>query len=178
MQIRTLSKLLVLILATVMQTTSYAEEHFRGNRDHEERGHEFRDREMRGHDYREGWRGDMSRFHERDIDIWRGGRWYHGYHDGRNAWWWFAGGVWYAYSVPVYPYPDPYQPPVVIVQTPQPPVYVEQTPPPVQAAPPTQSSPQAQFWYYCSNPAGYYPYVPNCSVDWQKVPATPAQPQQ
>ena len=51
MQIRTLSKLLILILATAMQTTSYAEEHFRGERDHEERGHEFRDREMRGHDY-------------------------------------------------------------------------------------------------------------------------------
>lgn len=177
MQIKTLSKLLVLILATAIHTTSYAEEHFRGERGNEERGHEFRGNEMRGHDYREGWRGDMSRFHERDIDIWRGGRWYHGYHDGRNAWWWFAGGIWYAYSAPIYPYPDPYQPPVVIVQTPQPPVYVEQNPP-VQAAPPAQNAPQAQFWYYCSNPAGYYPYVPNCSVDWQKVPANPAQPQQ
>ena len=172
MQIKTLSKFLVLILATAIHTTSYAEEHFRSERDHEDRGHEFR-----AHEIREGWHGDMRRFHERDIDIWRGGRWYHGYHDGRNAWWWFAGGVWYAYSAPVYPYPDPYQPPVVIVQTPQPPVYVEQNPP-VQAAPPAQTAPQAQFWYYCRNPAGYYPYVPNCSVDWQKVPANPAQPQQ
>jgi hypothetical protein len=25
------------------------------------------------------------------------------------------------------------------------------------------------YWYYCSNPAGYYPYVRQCSTLWQKV---------
>lgn len=164
MQIRILSKFLLMILATSVHSMSYAEEQFHGEHGHEVHGHE-----MRGREYGEGWHGDMRHFHEHDLDIWRGGRWYHGYHDGRNAWWWFAGGVWYAYSSPIYPYPDPYQPPVVMVQTPQPPVYVEQAPTPVQTAP------QTQFWYYCANPSGYYPYVPNCSVDWQKVPATPAQ---
>jgi hypothetical protein len=29
----------------------------------------------------------------------------------------------------------------------------------------------SQYWYYCQNPAGYYPYVPQCSVAWQPVPA-------
>jgi hypothetical protein len=28
-----------------------------------------------------------------------------------------------------------------------------------------------QSWYYCSSPAGYYPYVSQCSVSWQTVPA-------
>jgi hypothetical protein len=32
----------------------------------------------------------------------------------------------------------------------------------------------AQVWYYCSAPAGYYPYVTQCSTAWQTVPATGA----
>ena len=30
----------------------------------------------------------------------------------------------------------------------------------------------AQTWYYCSNPAGYYPYVTQCNTGWQAVPAS------
>ena len=30
----------------------------------------------------------------------------------------------------------------------------------------------SQYWYYCSDPAGYYPYVMQCSADWQPVPAS------
>ena len=29
----------------------------------------------------------------------------------------------------------------------------------------------SQVWYYCQNPAGYYPYVAQCSTNWQPVPA-------
>jgi hypothetical protein len=29
----------------------------------------------------------------------------------------------------------------------------------------------SQTWYYCSNPAGYYPYVAQCNTGWQPVPA-------
>jgi hypothetical protein len=29
----------------------------------------------------------------------------------------------------------------------------------------------AQNWYYCSDPAGYYPYVSECNTGWQAVPA-------
>jgi hypothetical protein len=29
----------------------------------------------------------------------------------------------------------------------------------------------SQTWYYCSDPAGYYPYVTQCNVGWQTVPA-------
>lgn len=35
---------------------------------------------------------------------------------------------------------------------------------------PTSSS-SAQYWYYCQNPAGYYPYVTSCTTAWQPVPA-------
>ena len=30
----------------------------------------------------------------------------------------------------------------------------------------------AQVWYYCSDPAGYYPYVTQCNTGWQAVPAS------
>jgi hypothetical protein len=30
----------------------------------------------------------------------------------------------------------------------------------------------AQTWYYCSDPAGYYPYVTQCNIGWQAVPAS------
>ena len=29
----------------------------------------------------------------------------------------------------------------------------------------------AQTWYYCSDPAGYYPYVTQCNTGWQTVQA-------
>ena len=105
----------------------------------------------------ERWHGDIHRFHEQDIDHWRSGRWIHGAHEGRRGWWWVVGGVWYFYPAPVYPYPDPFQPPVVVV------------PPPPNVA-------QPAYWYYCPNPAGYYPYVPRCRVPWQRVVAAPQAP--
>ena len=129
--------LAALVLALILIRPSAADE-----RDHR-RGFE-RDRHGR-------WHGEIHRFHERDLRIWRGGRWYHGRHSGRLGWWWIVSGIWYFYPAPVYPYPDPYRPPVVIV-------------PP---APPT-----LQYWYYCSSPPGYYPYVPQCETNWQRVPAT------
>jgi hypothetical protein len=32
--------------------------------------------------------------------------------------------------------------------------------------------PYSQTWYYCSDPAGYYPYVSQCNTSWQTVPAS------
>jgi len=99
----------------------------------------------------EHWHGDIHHFHEYDVGRWHSGYWSNGFHGGRNGWWWVVGGEWYFYPQPVYPYPDPYVPPAVIVQP--------------TAAP--------QYWY-CQNPAGYYPYVPACYVQWQAVPAAAA----
>lgn len=105
------------------------------------------------------WRGEISRFHEHDWSIWRGGHWSHGRHDGRLGWWWVVGASWYFYPAPVYPYPNPWEPPPVSVVS-----------PPVGYAPP---APATQYWYYCEASKGYYPYVPTCPAGWMQVPATP-----
>ncbi|HEX3882032.1 MAG TPA: hypothetical protein VHW66_05190 [Stellaceae bacterium] len=81
------------------------------------------------------------------VGNWHGGAWNHGWHNGRFGWWWVAPGFadWYFYNAPVYPSPDPYVPPGI-------------------AAGPSP------YWYYCANPQGYYPYVPQCYGPWQPVP--------
>jgi hypothetical protein len=117
------------------------------------------------HESRQVWRGDIHRFHERDVRVWHGGHWAHERHDGRLGWWWVIPtlGLWYWYAQPVYPYPDPYTPPVVVVQPTTPaPAPVPSTPPP------------AQYWYYCDASKAYYPYVPSCPGGWRMVPATPS----
>lgn len=125
-----------------------------------------------GHRGRDGWHGerDIRHFHNNHFEVWRGGRWHHGRHDGRLGWWWVAAGMWYFYPQPVYPYPDPYIPPVVIVQ-PAPVVVPAPAPAPQPAAP--AASPPAQNWYYCEASKSYYPYVSSCPAGWKTVPATP-----
>ncbi len=99
------------------------------------------------------WHGDIHRFHEHDFERWRGGAWTHGWHEGRSGWWWVVGGIWYFYPAPVYPYPDPYRPPMF-------------------AGP----VPAGEVVYYCQNPAGYYPYVAECFAPWQAVPVASPPP--
>ncbi len=60
--------------------------------------------------------GDISHFDGHDYAVWRSGGWHHEFHDGRWGWWWVVAGVWYFYPEPIYPYPDPYVPPVVVTQ--------------------------------------------------------------
>jgi hypothetical protein len=115
--------------------------HDQGHGDFHRDGHD----DWHGH----GWHGDIHHFGEYDYWRWHGGRWFHGPHGGRDSWWWIVDGDWYAYSAPIYPYPDPFVPPDVIVAT----------------APP----PNSQYVYYCSNPAGYYPYVMSCLRPWRGV---------
>jgi hypothetical protein len=110
------------------------------------------------------WRGDIRRFHEHDLVRWHRGHWFHGRYRGRVAWWWVVDGIYYAYPAPVYPYPDPYTPPVAIVPLPS----VAQTPP----APSTPGN-EPGTWYYCDAARGYYPYVRECPSGWRPVPATP-----
>lgn len=105
--------------------------------------------------------GDIRRFHEHDWGVWHTGHWEHVEHGGRFGWWWTAGGAWYFYPAPVYPYPDPYEPPVIAPNLP-PETY---TPPP----PPTPTR-----WFYCDSAHSYYPYVSACPEGWRSVPANPA----
>lgn len=112
------------------------------------------------HDDGRRWHGDIRVFQNRDLPRWRAGNWHHGVHQGHLGWWWVVGGLWYLYPQPVYPYPDAYTPPVVVVQPPSP-------------AMPGALAPQTQNWYYCTSARSYYPYVPSCPEGWKAVPATP-----
>ncbi|HEX3953478.1 MAG TPA: hypothetical protein VHW90_07890 [Stellaceae bacterium] len=113
----------------------------------------------RGHEWRgggRGWHGDYGR--------WRGGAWHHAWHNGRYGWWWDVPGYgWYFYDTPVYPYPEPsadaYGAPPQPGGGPGGPIPGEPGP-----------GPGAGSWYYCANPPGYYPYVPQCYGPWQPVP--------
>lgn len=104
------------------------------------------------------WHGDIRSFHQHDWPVWRTGRWVHGRHDGRLGWWWVVGSLWYFHPWPVYPYPNPYEPP---------PAWAV---PPAGTAPPAPVTP---YWYYCEGARGYYPYVSTCAEGWKPVPATP-----
>lgn len=59
-----------------------------------------------------------------------------------------------------YGFYDPYayaEPPVVV-------------PPVASGVVPSPAVPGSKYWYYCSNPAGYFPYIRQCQVPWQTVP--------
>ncbi len=147
---------LTAVLAMATALPALADDHRGGGRHDEGR----RDGGFRGEGRHDGghWNGRIEHFHERDFHTWHQGHWQHGFHSGRYGWWWLAGGLWYLYPTPIYPYPDPYAPPVVA--GPQPAVPVEPPPP--------------QYWYYCDAAGGYYPYVPTCASGWRAVPANPA----
>jgi hypothetical protein len=107
-----------------------------------------------GHRGGPGWHGDGFAHH--DFGGWHQGHWHHGPHNGRLGWWWIVGPSWYYYPAPVYPYPEPYYYPPALIGT----------------VPPLPGQP-TQYWYYCSDPPGYYPYIPQCNVMWQAVAAWP-----
>lgn len=58
-------------------------------------------------------------------------------------------------------------PPAVVSVPVNPPVYVQQPRPAVQPYP-------SGYWYYCTNPEGYYPYVKECLTTWQPVEPKPS----
>lgn len=96
--------------------------------------------------------------------------WRAGYWGPRGGWYYGGPGYWgawpyaaaWGYGLGGYAVGYPYvAAPLVIntVTTPQ--LVVEQAPAP---------APQpASYWYYCTQPAGYFPYVKDCSQPWLKV---------
>lgn len=148
------SVLTVAILSIVFALPAWAERHEGGGDGRHGMHQGFR-----------GWGGahDIRHFEDHHRTVWVSGRWHHGFHEGRIGWWWIAAGTWYFYPSPIYPYPDPYLPPVVVVQ-----------PAPDAAPATTIVPPPAQNWYYCEASKSYYPYVSSCPAGWKTVPATPA----
>jgi hypothetical protein len=125
-----------------------------------------------------GWHGGGYR-----GGYWNGGRWYGGTNVGfyfglPGAWWpgyypyWGWGGGYYNYaSYPYYAdaaaYADPGQ--VTYIQRDQVAdgAYAPAPAPAARSGSPGQYS--YQFSYYCIDPAGYYPQVPQCARGWLKV---------
>ncbi len=68
-------------------------------------------------------------------------------------------GSWYYRSPNFYTYP----PVATLPSSPQ--AYIEQNTPQQEAG---------SWWYYCQNPQGYYPYVKQCTHDWQLVSPQPS----
>jgi hypothetical protein len=77
----------------------------------------------------------------------------------------------YGFGYPYY-YPPYYSYPQTVIVPTTPPVYIQQQ----QAQPAQQAQPQTNYWYYCREPDGYYPYVKACPGGWLQVaPQPPGQ---
>jgi len=154
-------------------------------REHHEEGREHREAVRERHEFHER---DVHRFSAIELEHWRGGQWRNSCFGGRCGWWWFAGGQWYFYERPIYPYPlvvseiafvEPVPPAVIVAPAPAyvapPPAVYGAPPAPVYAAPPAPAplAPPPQKYYYCDNPPGYYPTVPSCPTPFREVPAPP-----
>lgn len=109
---------------------------------------------------------DVHYFGHGDMVRWRGGHWNNTCFGGRCGWWWPAGGMWYYYSAPVYPYPL-----MVSDYT----YYAE----PAMAAPvapapaPMTVAPAPKRYFYCDDPAGYYPTVASCPSGFREAAPPP-----
>ena len=71
------------------------------------------------------------------------------------------------YPPPYYPPYYAYPPPVITLTPSAPPIYIERDD--IASAPELP----ANFWYYCQDPDGYYPYVKQCPGGWVQVPPRP-----
>lgn len=83
----------------------------------------------------------------------------HGHFSG-SIWIGPSWGLWDPFWYPYYPYPSYryYTPPTVVVpQEPQ--EYIL----------PESQQRETDYWYFCRNPEGYYPYVERCPSGWMRV---------
>jgi hypothetical protein len=97
----------------------------------------------------------------------------HGGHGGHSHWrgsvgFYFGAPLYAPYYFPSYYYPSPYYysyPSAVYGLPATPPVYVERS----EGQAPAESQPPAvAYWYFCPDSNAYYPYVRECSSEWQR----------
>ena len=121
--------------------------HSRGAVSHESRRErhgfsEHRDfRRRRGFD---DWRFHRRRGFDSDFNLFLGSPFYADPFDWDN----------YGYQPPVY-----YVAPPAYYVAPRPRIYIQKSP----------QTPTQHYWYWCTKPAGYYPYVKSCPQPWQRV---------
>ena len=137
-----------------------------------------------------GWHGGSAgTWHGGSGGTWHGGS---GWHGGYNGWhggyyggrYWYGGG-WYGaglatglflgawpywgypyYGAYGYPYYGAYGYPYYGAAYGYPGYSQADTTTYVEQAP---QAPVNNYWYYCTDPAGYFPYVQNCSREWLQV---------
>lgn len=171
------------LLAAPARADDFGRDRHEEGREHHEEAREHREFARERHIFHEH---DVHRFGPEELGRWRAGEWRNSCFAGRCGWWWLAGGQWYFYERPIYPYPlivsdvtfiEPLAPAPVLVVPPPAPAYVPAAPayvapaPPVVVAPAPPPPPPAQVYYYCDNPPGYYPTVPRCATPFRAVPA-------
>ncbi|MGD9226626.1 MAG: hypothetical protein PVF26_09015 [Desulfobacterales bacterium] len=117
----------------------------------------------------EGYAGKTSVFVSAHYKTGHGHGWRHpGWWGHRSGWRHHHRGPHFywrgSFVIPWHPYGYHPPPPVIIQQ--QPPVYVQ------------PEQPEENYWYYCPDPQGYYPYIRNCESGWMKVvpDVTPPNP--
>ena len=139
--------------------------------------------------------GSGGNWHGGSGGNWHGGsNWHGGYYGGYRGYGW-GGGYWgarygwgWGYRVAVWLMPVPTRGaiPTATALGPYPvdtTVYIQQESPALTYTPLPQAAPAANsFWYYCVDPAGYYPYVKSCNKSWMQVvpqnnPGSPVAPQ-
>jgi len=105
-----------------------------------------------------------------------GGGYYPGYYGSGM----YGPGVWspgfygyrsYGYGNPFFMSPPVYVVPPPVITSVRPPVYIQKQ----ESQPPQPTQPRAGYWYYCQNPAGYYPTVRSCAQGWIPVPPQPPE---
>ena len=139
------------------------------HRQHGEDNHEYEHRDGRHRaDFHHFTGRNYHHWEERERAIWRSGAWRHEKYMGRYGWWWITGGMLYFYEEPVYPYPLVV--PDVVYELP-----VDDQPPPEYSQQPPEDP---DYWYYCEDPKGYYPYITECPGGWMTVVPQPAAPDQ
>ena len=109
-----------------------------------------------GHGYSRGHYGGHRHYYRGHHYRGHHYRWHH--HPGHRYFW--SGSI----VIPWYPCGYPAPPPVVIQKEPQ--VHVQ----------PEQG--EENYWYYCPDPQGYYPYIRECASGWMKVVPDATPPNQ
>ncbi len=91
----------------------------------------------------------------------------YGYWGGWGGWGWGLGlGLGWGWSYP-YSWAYPYTPTTLIVENDSTPLtFIEKE---QAVVPATQDLPPTHYWFYCTEPAGYYPYVQRCTLPWMMV---------
>lgn len=163
-------------LAFTLNTLVFAEGDGGGDGGGDSGGDGGDDYDGNGHYDGDGHHHDHGHHHNNFIlgiggfyDPWLWGGYY-----GPGMWRSYYGpGFWgpYGYRGYGYGYADPffrpyYTYPSAVAAPSQPPIYIQQQEP-------KHAQPKTDYWHYCQDPQGYYPYIRECPSGWLQITPQP-----